>query len=196
MAAPPLATAADLDARGISYTPAQADAFLAAASEAVRDAAGYVISRTVSTVTFEAPSGPWLPLSWPVVSVASVSVDGTVVDDWRLVDGRLWRQVGWRADRHEPSVVSVTLTHGYDPVPADIVDLVCAMVGSAVAASADGYQSTSGLQSRTRQVDDYRETDTYETGAAGVSGRMELPAPTRDWLRRRFSGAVFTTGAR
>lgn len=200
---PPLATAADLDARGITpASDAQAVALLAAASAAVREAAGYVISRTPSTVTLPAPDGQWLPLPGAVLSVESVSINGVAEPDFTLVDGMLWRHWGWRRHVSWQSYrgalprVTVTYTHGYEPVPADIVDLVCALVGSAVAAAEGGYQATAGLQSRTRQIDDYRETDTYETGSAGVVGRMEIPKPTRDWLRNRFFGGVSTTGVR
>jgi hypothetical protein len=189
----PLAAAADLSARGITIPPgADVDALLAAASDSVRAAAGCPITRVTSTVTVGAPDGQWLTLPGPVHSVDDVSVDGAEVTSWRLVDGSLWLREGWRS-HCSPGVVTVTLTHGYDPVPADIVDLVCSLVASgASAVEAGEYESTAGLQSV--KIDDYSET--YETGSNAVTGRMELPKVTREWLRQRFAGSAFVTGSR
>src|SRR5690606_39459193 len=47
----------------------------------------------------------------------------------------------------------VTLTAGYEEVPADIVDLVCSMVGYAMAeAEGGGYARRSDLRSEERRV--------------------------------------------
>lgn len=193
MAFAPLAVAADLAARNIDPGPAEAaDALLSAASEAVRSAAGVPISQHTATFDVPAPDGQYVELPQPVVSVEAVAVDGDPVADFRLVGGRLWRSSGWRGC--SPAVVTVTGTFGYAEVPADIVDLVCALVGAAARDVEGGYAATAGVQSRTRRIDDYSEHDTFETGVNGVSAPMELPKPTREWLRRRFSGGVFTSG--
>src|SRR5690625_7223461 len=72
----------------------------------------------------------------PLREVASVTVDGKPVTDWRLLDGRLWRPYGW-GGAHVP--IEGTYTHGYDPVPADIVRMVCMFVSAGLHAAEDGF---------------------------------------------------------
>lgn len=57
--------------------------------------------------------------AWPVVSVATVKLDGVAVaaTSYRRVGQSLFRELGWG----EPGgIVEVTYTHGYDPIPEDI----------------------------------------------------------------------------
>lgn len=193
MALAPLATATDLSARGISTDDTDAvDAFLAAASAAVRDAAGCTISATSSTINTEGGSGRWLPLpGWAITSVDEVAISGTVVTDALLVSGRLWRRCGW-LDCYEPAIVTVTYSQGLSEVPADIVDLVCSLVGAALASAPEGgYAATTGKQYES--IDDYRVG--YTTGADAVASVMELPTRTRQSLAARFGTAVTVTGA-
>lgn len=192
-----LASPADLVNRGIGISHPSVSAFLASASQSVRDAAGVPISR--GTWTIQVPGHRErrlvLPIA-PVVSVATVEIDGEPVTDWELVAGELWRACGWRDRSWAPSTVDVTVVAGYDPVPADVVDLVCSMVGYALNIAEDGEYASRGDVVASR-VDDYSEQ--YSSAAEDrMAGPMELPARTRTWLRSRFSphGAAGVVRAR
>lgn len=193
MALAPLATSADLTARGVDITnTALADAMLAAATDAIRDAAGSQISRGVSTVTIEGAPGRRLHLpSGPVHDVTAVSVDGSPVTDWRLISGALWRSCGW-ADR-EPTLVTVTYDHGFDPVPADIVELVCDFATAGILNAGTGTHA--GLTGDSERIDDYSHWRQFAAGDDATASAMEVPAGTRRMLRQRFDGGVFVTGA-
>lgn len=197
----PLATLADLAERGITpddeYDLTLAE-LLDAASAEVRDAAGVPISRETWTVDLPGRCEQWVTLpGQPIVSVADVELDGEALGDseWRLVGGRIWRRLGWQRRAYEPSVVTLTITGGLDPVPADIVDLVCSMVGSAQTRVAEGYASRQDDPTSIR-IDDYSESRTV-AAEERLAGVMELPARTRRRLRARFGGGatVVRTGA-
>ena len=191
MALPPLATTDDLDARTITWDDQTlAETYLGVASAAVRDAAGVPISQTTSTVNLFGDGGQWLRLPGPpVVSVASVVLDGdtlTAGEDWALVDGFLFRLCGWTVDGPMPKPAVVTYTHGLPEDPADVVDLVCRMAGSAILL-AEGSEGGSGLavdRIVSERLGDYAVT--YDK-ASGTT-EMELAQFTRDRLRARFGG--------
>lgn len=203
MALADLAATSDLTARGITWTsPAEdtiVDTFLTVASTMVREAAGAPILQTTSTMTVEGTCGQWLSLpGQPVQSVSSVSIDGTAVTDWRLSRGQLWRRTGWQDD-DGPSDIEVTMVHGLSVVPADIVDLVCAMVAAglkAVRESDDGGGLAArdpSLQSKSESVGQYSSSVAYATGrdaAEAAPTAMSLPQRTRDALAARFGGAA------
>lgn len=188
MALPPLAATADLTARKIDTTdPTLVAQALAAASAAVRRAAASPILQTTSTVELDGwRDDKWLQLPGPpIVSVTTAAIDGTPVTDYRLARPRMWRAGGWGVD-DGPATVAVTLTHGLVEVPADIVDLVCSMVGAGIAAAAEGYQAHGGVIAE--RIDDYSVQ--YAQGAEAVASVMELPRRTRAWLRQAFGGGV------
>lgn len=185
----PLASAADLNTRGIdtSNTP-RVEAFLASASTAVRTAAGSPIGQTTSTVTVPGTTGRWLRLpGGPVTDVTTVTLDGQTVTGWRLAGNRLWRGCGWAG---QASTVTVTYTHGLPQVPADIVDLVCSLVGLALSRAADGDYAARGDTTRLA-IDDYAES--FASGDDAQTGPFDLPARTRDMLRTRFGGNGWST---
>lgn len=198
MALTPLATVADLDARGIDTTDTVlVDALLASASAAVREAAGVPITETTSTISLPTPVGRRLQLPPPVSSVSSVSVDGEQVTDWTLVASSLWRARGWQRPGEIPGVVDVTLTFGLPGTPADIVDLVCNLVGAGVKHTEDGYAVRKpGLAGWAEGVDDYRRSEQYAQNADQTASPMELPKRTRQWLATRFGGGVWTVVSR
>lgn len=190
MALDPLATVDDLEARGFTVEASEtgvATTYLGVASAAVREAAGVPISRTTSTVTLEGTSGQWLRLPGPpIVSVASVSIDGVAVTDWLLRSERLWRAAGWTGC--EPSEVEVTQTHGLLEVPEDIVDLVCRMTASGIVASRD---SDGTAMATSKEVTSERLGDWSVTyGADGRISEMDLPQYWRERLQARFGGGV------
>lgn len=186
MALQPLATTADLAARGIDKSDSELiDELLEAASSAVRDAAGVAISELTTTITLPTPQGRRLHLPGPVVEVTAVVLDGEPITDWKLRGSDLWRS-SWQRGGDIPGEVEVTFTFGLDEVPADIVDLVCNLVGAGVSHAAEGYEAKTGM---TRErIDNYAVG--YAQGDDAVSSPMQLPKSTRRMLASRFGGGV------
>lgn len=191
MALPPLATVADLSARGIDTSNTErVTALLEAASSAVRAAAGSPITVVTATIALPTPEGRRLALPTPVRSVSSVEIDGQPVTDYRLSGNSLWRY-HWRFPWELPGEVHVSLTYGRDAAPADVVDLVCNLVGAGMAHAEDGYESRAGVASTSERIDDYDRSVQYEQGSNAVASPMEIPSGTRRSLRQRFgSNAV------
>lgn len=193
----PLATRVDLANRGISASSeALADALLEAVSAAIRDAAGSPITQETSTVTMWTEPARRIELpARPVISVASVSVDGEPVADWTLRGSALWRSEPWQARSEPPRELVVTFTHGYATVPADIVQLACVLVAAGLAAAdGDGFGANRGKTYTS--IDDYREG--FATGSTEVVDPTEIPERTRLALRRRFGrlSSAVVDGAR
>lgn len=198
MALAALATVADLAQRGVTVEVGENDiagVYLGVASAAVRDAAGVPISQITSTVTVEGVRSQWLRLPGPpITAVASVTLDGVVITDWRLRSSILWRELGWSPDT-EPSTVTVTYTHGLPELPADIVDLVCRLATAALVAlrsgaAGEGLAATGTI--RQESLGDYSVT----YGADGRVSEMELPDHLRERLAARFGGGVAVVGSR
>lgn len=139
MPLPPLATAADLAVMlGRTFTPeqqAQAQALLDQASAVVRAYLRLDVSLLTTTDTFtvraadrayldspfETRRGQVVLPQRPVVAVTAVAVNGAATDDWELDGNRLLlRAAPWEGR----STVTVTYTHGWDPVPGDIAAIV------------------------------------------------------------------------
>ncbi|ELP61730.1 hypothetical protein PV735_11365 [Streptomyces turgidiscabies] len=197
MALAPLATLADLAARGLTVAAEEesvAETYLDVASTAVREAAGVPISQTTSTVSLEGPATQWLSLPGPpIVSVATVEIDGEAVTDWKLRSHRLWRRSGW-SPGCDPSEVDVTQTHGLATVPSDIVDLVCRIAATALAdyrSDAEGAGLAAG-DIRAERIGDYSVT----YGDAGLITTMELPDYLRERLEARFGGGASVLSSR
>ncbi len=190
MALDDLATVADLSARGVGVSDvALVTSQLAAASEAIRDAAGCPISATTQTVALEAPTGSRLTLpSQPVTDVVEVLVDGVAVTDWRVVSGALWRPGGWRSCGR-PRLVEVTYTSGLAEVPADVVDLVCQFAIAGINNAGEGSRAGLAYES----IDDYRVG--FQQGDHATASPMEVPTRTRQWLRARFGGGAHVVGS-
>jgi hypothetical protein len=175
----PLATTADLSARGI--TTGNVSLALSVASAAIRDAAGASIGPVTGTVIVPAPRGSLLLLPGPVSAVTEVLVDGTAVTDYKNLGNGLWRRCGWGC---EPVPVSGTATFGLAAVPEDIVNLTCDLAKAWLDHAAAGGGSTAGLKSAS--IDDASESYTDE--AAGQVSPVFLPKVTRNWLAARFGG--------
>ncbi|MDX3507363.1 hypothetical protein PV755_00240 [Streptomyces caniscabiei] len=198
MALDPLATVADLEARGLTVDPAEtavAETFLAEASAAVREAAGVPISQTTSTVALEGPeNSQWLTLPGPPIqSVSAVAIDGVAVTDWRLRSHQLWRRAGW-SDGCEPSEVTVTQTHGLPVVEADIVGLVCRIAAAVLVhhrAQPDG-EGLAAKDIRAERIGDYSVT----YGDSGRITDIELPDYLREQIAARFGGGVSVVRSR
>lgn len=175
-----LASLADLRKRSLPGTSLD----VAAATAAVRDAAGVPISQQTGTLTVMGSRDPWLKLPPPVTAVSAVTIDGEPVSDFKTFPHALYRAEGWQADS-APSVVAVSLTYGYAEVPADVVQLVCDLA----AISSQGPKDPRVTSVR---VDDAQVS--YDPATASL---LTIPERTRADLRIRFGGgASFVTGSR
>lgn len=186
MALTPLATLADITARGVLATAEQpvVNTALEAASAAVRSAAGSPISQSTDTVKLRGTCDARLRLpSGPVASVGAVALDGDPVTDFKAVDGILWRSAGWQSGA-EPSEVTVTYTHGLATVPADVVDLVCRMAVS-VLLDYRKNPTSGGLSTRRVQSEKVGEYSVNYAGAWRIS-EHDLPDYVRARLAARF----------
>lgn len=191
MALPPLADLADLARLGLTVTAEEEplmEAYLDAASAAIRQAAGVPIAQTTSTITLEGEPLERIHLPGPpVTAVDTVALDGETITDWRLASHALWRSGGW-APRHGPSEVQVTYTHGLPEVPADIVMLVCRIATTtllAYRAEADGMGLAAG-DVRSERIGDYSVT----YGGDGQIIELELSDRLSSRLAARFGGGA------
>lgn len=197
----PLAQTADLVAKGVdvSNTPLVA-VMLDVASAVIRDAAKSSISEETSTVKVIAPHGKWLTLPGPVTAVSAVLLDGVADTDWKFIAGRLWRPWGWdylythlrpfRPTVWEPVELTITYTHGYAIVPADIVNLCVDLVKLGIQEAGQKAQPA-GVLSVSTTIDDYTKRIQWSENARSV---MELPDLTKQWLATRFGNGVYVTG--
>ncbi|WP_370290246.1 hypothetical protein [Nocardioides sp.] len=183
MALPNLAAQADLTARGVAGV---SDTWLAVASSLVREAAGSPILSASATVSWWATERgeQWLSIPvTPVRSISSLTLDGSAVTDYRLVNGDLWRHCGWSWG--VPLEVEATLTVGLPDVPEHIRQLVCdlAILGANTA-------TAGALDPRVvaESIDDYSVR--FADSAAVVASAMSIPKATRLALRRQFGRGV------
>lgn len=185
-----LITAADLEKYplpgDIDLTAPITTVFIESASAEVIDAAGSPILSTRSTVELPALRARILRLpGLPVTEVHSVSIDGQPVTGYQRINAGLYRATGWSEGSLE--VVTVDYTHGLPELPADIKDLVCRMVISALINAADGADGLAINNGRLSSVaiDDYKES--YSTGdTVDAITEMTLPQRTRERLAKRF----------
>lgn len=192
MALDPLATVADLGARGVTVADSEiavVTTYLAVASALIREAAGTPITQTTSTVVLEGDHDQRLRLPGnPVQSVSAVTIDGAATTDYKLTSGVLWRRLGWRAlgwssygwrADMEPTAVQVTYVHGLPTVPADIVDMACRLAGQALVQFRAGDPMA-------RMIESERIGD-YQAKYAGFeTGIMLLSHDQRARLAARF----------
>jgi hypothetical protein len=182
VALPPLATPQQLaDQLNVTLWTGseltQVEAFLDGASGELRTLIGQPLSRVVdSTVTLYADGrGAVLLPAFPVVSITSVTVEGTTVTDYKLRDRTLYRMgAGWGDE------VVVTYTHGWDPMPADIVKWTCVLAASFLSAakSSGALGMTAGVTSRDEHIDDYRLAVSGPSGG-GAATDVGMVIPDR-----------------
>lgn len=183
-----LATIADLDRYGIDYSDNESIAqnLLASVSAAVRAAAGCPISIADTTITI--PSTDSRRLQLPVKAVRkvySVKIDGEEITDWKFLGGALYRECPWNYPKNLPHSVTINLAAGWDPVPEDIVRLVCSMVAAGINQQKDGGPGAHRAEAYAR-IDDVQIG--YRQGGSEVIDAVELPDSTRNVLRQRFGG--------
>jgi hypothetical protein len=164
---------------------ATATMLLELATAKVRRAAGgqLILDATDVAVIDVLDLDQWIDLPQrPIRAVIMVVLDGTVITDWRLVNQRLWRLIGWLTRWDMPSQAAVTYSHGY-PDGSRYLQLARSATLSLAAA---GYGNPSGVTSES--IDDYRVS--YDEAA----GRMELTEHTAASLRAQYGSSAYVTG--
>lgn len=136
----------------------------------------------------EHDSSPYLDLPQrPVTAVTTVLVGGVAVTDYstQLRRNRLWRAYGWRSSltyyATQPSLVTVTYSHGYAPTDQRLQ----LARGAALSLAASVYANPGGVTRE--QIDDYAVA--YEAASA----RMEASPSLAGLLRKQYgrsSGSV------
>lgn len=145
-----LASLADLQAfmPGVALDDDQAEQLLGVASATIRREAGQVISLvaddSVVTDVDAYARAVWLS-EHPVISVASVTIDGEVVppESYRLDTelGRVLfdRQVGsWGTPTGFRPRATIVHTHGHDPIPDDLKGVCLSMTRRGIVADGPG----------------------------------------------------------
>lgn len=131
----PLADSADYQRLiGKAKAGVDLDALLAAASDEIRRSCGWIIGPTQQQAfRLDGPGGRLLMIpTLRLVSVDSAAVNGQPVDLTDLAwstNGYVDRRAGW-GDRY--GSVSITVTHGWDDVPAGLRRLCCTLAGRAM----------------------------------------------------------------
>lgn len=180
----PLAT--DIDVierlRGRTLTAGETeslDALLVDASATVRrGAGGQIISRATSTMRLPVKSGRVRLPQRPVVSVTAVTdiAGNPLVHSWDGLDMVTVQSNvdSWSAEpwRNGIRAVDVTFVHGYDPVPDEVIGVVCSVVLRALGRPVDG----GATQSET--IAGY----SYTVGVIGAAGPMGLLPAEREIL--------------
>lgn len=148
------------------------------ATGVVQAATGQRIVRATTTPSIPGVFSRWLDLpQWPVVSVATVELDGEVITDWSLIGVRLWRPAGWQASSR-PSVVEPTYTHGYHPTD----QMLQLARGAVLSLCAPFYDNPAGASSV--KIDDYAATYT------AMAATMAANRPLGDALRAAYGAGV------
>lgn len=112
----------------------------------------------------------------PVVGVSAVSISGTALTDYSLLSGgRLSRRLGWYWPSAYPSV-TVTYTHGYFTIPANIR-------AAALLVARRLYENPAGLRSET--IGSYA----YTVGGTGEVGGLTLTPDEQQLLGGRVTVA-------
>jgi hypothetical protein len=172
-ALPPLITEADLTEYG--YDPAAAGKIPSASARIRRAAGRQQITPGTSQVTLRGPGPCRLPQRPATAVTAAVDSDGNPVDV--ELDGQTVTSTAC-------GPLTVTYTHGFDPLPDELIDLVCA-----VASRLAGVSSAMAAGVRTEQAGG--ESVTW--GADGWAGTTGLTRPELEALRQIYPRLPRTT---
>lgn len=159
---------ADLD----DYKAGDPTTLLAQAQSAIRSYCGWHVAPNITETLLldgRGSSHLWMP-SLFVTEVTTVVNEGTTLTseeyDWSA-DGYLQRRNGYWSSR--PRQVSVTLTHGYEDIPADLV-------GVAVARAARFASSPAGVKrEQAGSVSLERESNGFLADELAILDHYKLP---------------------
>lgn len=191
MALEPLATPKQLaDRLGVTLPDddpelAQFDSHLVDASAEIRSVIGQPITKMTSMAELwpVRPGRYDLP-AWPVHDIDAVEVSSAPV---------AWTKTGPRTisvpDQCGP--ITVTFTHGWDPIPDDIVKWTCVLAASSLAAAeqTESLGLVAGVSQRSEKIDDYAVSyQSPEAGGGDSAAGMTLPQRITDRLRAAYGG--------
>jgi hypothetical protein len=172
-ALPPLITEADLTEYG--YDPAAAGKIPSASARIRRAAGRQQITAGTSQVTLRGP-GPWrLPQRPATAITAAVDADGNAVA--ATLDGQM-------VTSPICGTVTITYSHGFDPLPDELIELACAVTSRLA-----GVSSAMAAGVRTEQAGG--ESVTW--GADGWAGTTGLTRPELEALRQIYPRLPRTT---
>lgn len=166
-----LATAANLTA----YREGDDDVIVQQSQAAIRRYCGWHIAPAATqTLTLDGPGGRhlWLP-SLHVNSITSVTNAGVEVD---MVNGADWSETGYLELRsgcwtRRPRQIVVTLNHGFEDAPADLVEVVVSIASRAASSPSGAVEESTGP---------FRAK--WAAVAPGVAGGLALLQHERDIL--------------
>lgn len=160
---------------------AQVNALLASASDEMRAATGgQPLNRMTSTVKLYAEGDGRVRLpAIPVVSVAEVLVDGAAVD-YEVRDQMLYAPV------RKDTPVTVTYTHGWDPIPGELVKWTCVLAAASLSGAAEtgSLGMTAGINQRSEAIDDYKHS--WQSFPNNPEVGMTLPSRVADRLKATY----------
>lgn len=153
---------------------------------------GQQFTKSTTTERLQVRNGRVVLPQRPVLAVTSVQVLGSAVSttfiweglDSLAVGANTFGSFGWEPFRFGLTVVDVTYEHGYDPIPDDIIGVVCSIVLRSLGQS----PTATGVTSET--LGGY----SYTTGTIGAAGPFGLLPDERETLDayRREAGFVTT----
>lgn len=171
---------------GIPDDPSVVEAQLARASAQIASMCNQTLERATSTIEIVGTWKRFLPLpEWPVVSVASVAVNGVTVTGFEVSGtGILWPSSsagrngatgGFPGNWGGPDcLVAVTYTHGFDPIPDDLRNLCVDMAAVALTVPVGARTTSTSLGS-------YQEAITYDL--RGDATRPQMSAVINRYRR-------------
>lgn len=192
-----LATVSDIEVRlGRSFTDAEeirVPFLLRDASASVRNYMRQEISQATSTVRLRVRNNkvrlPQRPVT-AVLSVANVNGGPIMFSAWEgfdtiTVSSNVLDAFAWEPFRYGITAVDVDYTHGWNPVPDDIVGVVCSIVLRALGREpADAGITSESIQGYS-----------YSLGSAGAAGAFGMLQAEKDVLDtyNRVGGWVNTS---
>lgn len=153
------------------------------ATEAIRNYCHQYIERvTDETITLDCAGGTRLFLpELPVVSVASVEEDGVALvagadEDYQLGQHGILHRIGqeWLSGIQ---IIEVTYTHGYDPIPDDVVAVCTRAAARAYQAGVKAAEMAAVPGVQAKSLGDFSVQFGGESGSAGESTLGASAAP-------------------
>lgn len=157
---------------------------LSDASDELRDITGQSINYGTSTVTVLATPGGIVRLpAVPAIAVASVTVASVAADYERLDSASL------RVPMGSSALVSVTYTHGWNPIPGVLRKWCKVLAAASIAAAKTGNLGLAGGIASVA-VDDGRVT--WATGASENGTGVAIPDAVAVKLRATYGSPAIT----